>query len=241
MYPTFLNFLISPLGLVTLLLVFFVFPLVVFFQREKKRHGALLTAFDASYSWRYGLRINFNGKIFRFSAYGRSRGSVEYGGIVTRPMLWGYVEAPNNFFCAEGNIEKYEFSWNLGKAAFQRRMVAGEKEIIIGSESEVFLLQLEKLLKEDSDSLMALARLLALPASYLSVKRETHVGRAAVFSTEQTFRYFGFPDTVHIDPSILEQSMKTIALLFERFGIHLERSTEEANAVKDKNISTLLS
>ena len=225
MYAASLNvfgFLISPLGLVILFLVFFVFPLVIFFQRKQKRHGTLRTAFDATYSWRYGLRINFNGKIFRFSEEGRAHGSVEYGGVATRPMLWGYVEAPNHFFCAEGSIEKYEFSWNLGKAAFQKRMAAGEKEILIGSESEVFLLQLEKFLKEDSDSLRALASLLALPASYLSVKNEIHVGRAAAFSIERTFRYFGFPDAVYVDPSILEQSMKTIALLFERFGIHLE-------------------
>ena len=216
------RFLISPLGLVILFLVFFVFPLVIFFQRKQKRHGTLRTAFDATYSWRYGLRINFNGQIFRFSEEGRAHGSVEYGGVATRPMLWGYVEAPNNFYGAEGGIEKYEFSWNLGKAAFQKRMAAGEKEILIGSESEVFLLQLEKFLKEDSDSLRALASLLALPASYLSVKKEIHVGRAAAFSLEQTFRYFGFPDAVYVDPSILEQSMKTIALLFERFGVHLE-------------------
>jgi|GEM_PF-4899102 len=94
-----LGFLISPFGLPIYFLLFFVVPLVIFFSRKAKRYEILRKVFPGSYSWRYGLRIHCNGKLFRFSEEGRSQGSIEYGGISLRLILGG-MSNPQLLFSA---------------------------------------------------------------------------------------------------------------------------------------------
>lgn len=229
MYTLFLNvleFLVSPLGLPLFFSLLFILPMTLYVKAKAKRYEVLRKHLQGTYSWRHGLRLTFKNYQFRFSEIGRAKGSVDYGSVSLQPMLWGYVEAPVEFFCASKEIEKYEFQWNLGTHAYRKSLMLGEKEIIIGADSEAFLHKLEETLIGDPDLEQAFLGLLTLPASYLSVKKEQHVGKSGLFSKEQTFRYFGFLTNVYTDPSVLESSMENIAKLFKKLGIQIERTRE---------------
>lgn len=224
MFYSVLEFLVSPMGLPIFFLIVFVLPLSFYAHKKGRRFSVLREHFRGHYSWISGLAIDFSGHKFHFSEQGRSRGSVDYGGIATRPMLWGYIESTATFLCANPDTTKYEFNWNLGNCPHRKTVAIAGGELLIGSDSEVFLEKLEKNLLGDVVLAQELRIILEEAGAYLVGKTETLVGHKSAVANEKVFRYFGFKETVYSDPAILEHRMKTILDIFERQGIVLEQS-----------------
>ncbi|MFA9262541.1 MAG: hypothetical protein ACEQSB_04275 [Undibacterium sp.] len=160
------------------------------------------------------------------SEEGKAAGSIEYGGISSRPFLWGYVESSATFFCGGAEVKKYAFSWDLGPSPYEKHLSFSGKELIIGSNSEEFLLQVERALVQEEVLFNGVNELLETPGSYITVRPEIHIGVSPFISKKNTFRYYGFPASLYTDPSILEGHIKNITILFERVNIILEHSKE---------------
>ncbi len=218
-----IEFLASPMGFLFLVSIVFVLPLCLIAHAASRRFAVLRQHFQGRYSWIGGIRIDFSDRKFHFSATGRSRGSVEHGGIASSPVLWGYIESPATFLCAKSDITKYEFDWNLGASVYRKNITVAGVELLIGSDSEVFLKKIEKNMLGDAVLAGEFAIMFERIGSHLVGRQETHIGHKSVVSREKVFRYSGFQETVYHDPSILEHRMRIILDIFEKLDVVLER------------------
>lgn len=216
----FFSLIVSPFGFITLF--FFIFFSLIFIfipLKYKNKSSKLLIHFKGKFLFPLGTIVfSYRGVTFFISRI--SRGGGSYGGGGSYPVLWGYVENCPKFII--GNVQSKDYTrGNFLRLPPYEIIQTADREILIGSTDEIFMVDLKNKISHDSKLAQDITSLVKEKFAHLTVSREFHINRKFIQS-KNVFRLTSMSEDIYQNPSLLESQLNVIVSLFEVAGIQFK-------------------
>ncbi len=216
MYLSTLEFILSPLGLILLIFIFFS-PLFFWGPLyRQKRNSKLIKYFDGINHFFSG-NIDFTYQSNNFSIVNLSSGGGSQG-TSSFTVLSAVMESAQKFMIGHPESKNYCFFGDL-PPVYKIVKINEVDSLLLGADNlEEFEKVLAQLMEFNIEELQNLNNLFSKKFNHIVIKNVIHVGGKYLFHKKCIFHYVCLPPEIIVDPNVLVSKLDLIINILNHFN-----------------------